>query len=170
MGFAKLQGFHQLIELDRNDFRLARYAATDHQDNAKLSDCMGKDQDGSGQEPSASLRDRHGEKGVQGRCAQGGGHLHRSVPHGFKAIADRLDREGEGIDDRTDQEAGEGEGEGLDAKRLEQFHQRTARGEQQEQIETQDGRGQNDGQGHDGSDDLFPPDLLPRQPPGQRCR
>ena len=75
VGLRVFQRLDVVVDLHRDDARLARDVAADHQHHAEFADGVGEAEDGGGEE--AGPRQRHGdaEEGVQRAGAQRGGRL-----------------------------------------------------------------------------------------------
>lgn len=94
MGLGVFERFDVVVDLYRNHPRLFRNVAADHQHDAEFAHCMGKAEDGAGQEAGPGERHRHRPEAVPRAGAQGGGHFQRPVADGFEGVLDGLHDEG----------------------------------------------------------------------------
>ena len=109
------------------------------------------------------------EEPVQGRGAKTGRGLDLVPADPVKGRLERLHHEGQGIEDGSDHEPREGEGQRVAGHRHPEPPDRGGRVEQDEKIETDHGWRQDQGQGRDGLDDRPDPAARIGQPPGKRC-
>jgi hypothetical protein len=118
MGGVVLERFDVVVDGHRQHLCLARDVAADHQDHAELAHRMGKAEDARGHESRPGKRHDHGEEGIPGTGTQRRGSFQRLLADGLEGLLQRLHDEGHRVDHRGDDEASEGEGQGLQPARL----------------------------------------------------
>src|SRR6266849_2110363 len=115
------------VYLHRDEPRLVRDIAADHENDAELTDRMCKPKDCRGNESGSGERQRTRKEVVKLACAQGRCYFHRPFPDSLEGILDRLDDKRHGIKNGGDDEPLECERQRAEAERVRQLADRAMR-------------------------------------------
>jgi hypothetical protein len=118
---------------------------------------VGEREDDAGDDPRPREREDDAPKRRNAGGAEGRGRIEERPVDGRERRGERLDREREAVEDRRDEEPLEGEGEACAEEGLDGPPDRAARAEQEEDVEAEDGRGEDDREGDDRFDERLPP-------------
>ena len=117
-GRVVVEGLDVVVDGDRDGPGLARDVPADHQDDPELAEGVGERENDAGDDPGAGEgEDDAAKRPEPGRAERGGGVEERPVD-GRERGGERLDREREAVEDRSDEEPLEGEGEASAEERL----------------------------------------------------
>ena len=90
VGFSVFEGFNVVVDLHRDDAGPARDVAADHQNDAELTDRMGKAEDRTAQKSGSVQRHGHAPEGSPRAGAQRRGDFQRAFADGLEGILDGL--------------------------------------------------------------------------------
>ena len=134
----------------------------------ELPDGVGEAQHPARDQAGPGERHRDGPEGVPGRRPQRGRCLQRTIADRFEGAPDGLDGERQRVDDGTDDQPRKRERQGTLAEQPGHETTRPVGPQRDQQVETNDGGGQNEGESDEGGDRLLEPEGGAREPPRDR--
>ena len=157
-----------IVYRDRRHAGLAGYAAADHHDDAEFADGVGETEDGAGDQRCANIGKKDMSERGKVRFSESTGGFQQMRGQIFEACQQRIDHEGQAIDQRGYDESRKGEDEADIKDVVERMTEGSGRAEGEQKVETKDGRRQDHGQADDGFHDCNPAMTAIGQPIAER--
>ena len=162
--------FDEVEEGDGEGAGVAGDVAAEHEDDAELADGVGKGEEGGGEQGALAERESEGAEDAPRAGAQAGGGFGVAPVDAGEAGDERLDGEGQAVDEGSGDEAGEAKGEGVAEEAREKAAGCGERAEADEEVEAEDGGWEDEREGDQSLDQGAGQAFAARQPPSDGDR
>ena len=159
-----VDGLYFIVDGDGSYAGLAGDTAADHHDYAEFADGVGEAKHSAGDQRGPDIGEQDADQGGAVGFAEGAGGGPKVGREAAEAGDDGARHKRQGIEQRSDYEAGEGEDQPDIQVVIEEAAERVGGAEGQEQVEAEDGRGQDHRKADEGFDGDLPTLPAIRQP------